>query len=503
MLPEMTPAVARALEAAQKWAARTAGKAITPEYLLYGLLDEEEGRAVLLLKDAGLDLRLVQQALAARNTGNPETSSPLPISSEVTRVLRAARHLAGETSGDRTLTSEQVLVALCSERTELRGMLSDWGVDLNRLEVALPTPEPPLSIDEPLSLGDATELVDVARILDAAANRAREALRVLEDHCRFALDDRLLSGECKTLRHDLAGILETLPLHDLLESRDTRRDVGTDLSTVREHQRYSIHAIVEANCKRLQEALRSLEEYGKLRGPDLGPAFEQLRYRSYTLERALMLGGSARERLADVALCVLLSVGSCRASLEWTIQEAAAGGAGMIQFRAKGLTDRELLEEARRIRRVTRQARVLFIVNDRPEIARLAEADGVHVGQDDLPVKEARRVVGPGALLGVSTHSLEQVGSAVLDGASYLGVGPVFPSRTKSFENLAGTDFVRAALAETSLPIFAIGGINQHTIADVAAAGAGRVAVSQAICEAEDPRRVAAELVGTLRARTA
>jgi thiamine-phosphate pyrophosphorylase len=141
---------------------------------------------------------------------------------------------------------------------------------------------------------------------------------------------------------------------------------------------------------------------------------------------------------------------------------------------------------------------VLFIVNDRPDIARLAEADGVHLGQDDLPVKEARRILGPEAIIGVSTHDLGQVRRAVLEGASYLGVGPTFPSATKEFSELAGLEFVRQALAETSLPAFAIGGINRDTIGAVAAAGARRVAVSQAVCRADEPRQAAAELRAAL-----
>src|SRR5207248_117972 len=137
-------------------------------------------------------------------------------------------------------------------------------------------------------------------------------------------------------------------------------------------------------------------------------------------------------------LYVLLSGETCAAALDWTIAEAAAGGAHVIQLREKGLRDRELLARARQVRRWTRQAGVLFILNDRPDLARLCEADGVHLGQDDLPVKEARRVLGPDALVGVSTHTIEQVRQAVLNGASYIGVGPCFPSRTKTFEDLAG-----------------------------------------------------------------
>jgi thiamine-phosphate pyrophosphorylase len=157
-----------------------------------------------------------------------------------------------------------------------------------------------------------------------------------------------------------------------------------------------------------------------------------------------------------------------------------------------------LLELARDVRRWTRRAGVLLIVNDRPDIARLVEADGVHLGQDDMPVKEARRVLGPEALIGVSTHNVEQLRQAVLDGASYVGVGPTFPSGTKEFEELAGLDFVRRAAAESSLPAFVIGGVNQQTLEAAVAAGARRVAVSQAVCEADDPQSVAAALVRAL-----
>jgi thiamine-phosphate pyrophosphorylase len=140
----------------------------------------------------------------------------------------------------------------------------------------------------------------------------------------------------------------------------------------------------------------------------------------------------------------------------------------------------------------------LFIVNDRPDIARLADADGVHLGQDDLPVHEARKIVGPDAFVGVSTHDLAQVRRAVRDGADYIGVGPAFPSATKKFDSLAGLEFVKAALAATSLPAFAIGGINPDTLAAVVAAGAKRIAVSAAVAQADEPRQVAHTLRSAL-----
>jgi thiamine-phosphate pyrophosphorylase len=384
---------------------------------------------------------------------------------------------------------------------ELRASVQARGLNVQQLEDRLKPA--PIALDEPLTLLEPTEQIDTARILDANANRAREALRTLEDYCRFVLDDATLSGELKRLRHDLASALSLVNLDRLLEARETQHDVGVSLTTPTEEQRASPLAVVQAACKRLQEALRSLEEYGKLYSTDLGRAVEVVRYRSYTVERALFLGSSARARLAEAQLYVLITGSACLGSLEWTIKEAVAGGAQLIQLREKQLPDRELLERARRVRHWTHEAGALFIMNDRPDLARLSEADGVHVGQDELSVKDVRRIVGPEILIGVSTHDPEQLRQAILDGASYVGVGPTFPSATKAFPGFAGLEFVRQAAALTTLPAFAIGGITLENVDQVVAAGLRRVAVSRAICQAEEPRQAAAQFQSALGSRPA
>jgi thiamine-phosphate pyrophosphorylase len=393
------------------------------------------------------------------------------------------------------ITSELLLLAVVRVCPEAARDLAGLGLNAQRLEAALlGHPPAPPALDQALDLPDLTERMDTDRLLDAAANRAREALRVTEDYCRFVLDDAFLCRQIKELRHEVAASLAEIPFDELLQARDTQHDVGTTISTEDEQTRSSLLEVVRVNLKRLQEALRSLEEFGKVRGPLMGQALEQIRYRSYTLERAVLLGTSARSRLGEVRLYVLLSGAGCTAALDWTIAEAAAGGAGMFQLREKDLSDRDLLERARDVRRWTRAAGALFIVNDRPDIARLVEADGVHLGQEDMPIREARRILGAEALVGVSTHDLGQVRQAILDGASYIGVGPVFPSGTKEFGGFVGPELVKQAVAETSLPVFAIGGINQENIAAVAAAGARRVAVGQAVGRAEEPRQAAREL---------
>jgi thiamine-phosphate pyrophosphorylase len=496
-MKSLTPAVARALEVARLYAASGGAAEVLPEHVLHGLLEEEEGRATTVLTRAGL--RWAEYLLG--RVARAEEGPVLPLAGRTQETLRLARELAVDLTGESTLSSEPLLLALLRSDSALLVFLEQHGLSLAQLESSLEQQKPPIpSLDEPLELADSVETMDLARILDVGANRAREAMRIVEDYCRFVLDDAFLSGELKRLRHDFTAALEEFAPPGLLPARETLLDVGTTISTESERSRASLTDVVRVNLKRSQEALRSLEEFGKVAHPKLGEHLEQLRYRAYTLERAVLFVGDARQLLRQVRLYALLSGASCERSLSWTIEQAVLGGVTMIQLREKSLCDRDLFARAREVRRLTSRLGVLFIVNDRPDVARVVEADGVHLGQDDLPVKEARRVLGARAIIGVSTHNLEQVRRAVLDGASYLGVGPTFPSGTKSFEEFPGLAFVTSATAETALPAFVIGGVNLKTIEPAVRAGARRVAVSQAIAAADDPRATAAALLAMLPA---
>jgi thiamine-phosphate pyrophosphorylase len=493
MLPEVTPAVARAFAAAAGHAFAEGADAASVVHVFHGLLSEEEGRAFLAARAAGLDVASHRQRIPPFSAVPP--GQTLALDSTTRAALTLARSLAREHLCEDAIPGDVLLLALLRSSQELRAFAEASGLSLDRLEAAvLPVAATPLELDEPLNFADAGPEAGASRLLDAAANRAREGLRVAEDYCRFVLDDALLCGELKALRHDLTTALSKLPADALLLARDTPGDVGTELTTAAEGERSSSAAVVQANLKRLEEALRSLEEFGKLFSPELGRTLESLRYRSYTLEKAILASGTARDRLRNARLYLLVTGSNCLGPLERTIAEAAAGGVDIVQLREKGLSDRELLERARQVRRWTREAGVLFIVNDRPDIARLADADGVHLGQDDLPVAAGRRMLGPDALIGVSTHDLAQLRQAVLVGASYVGIGPAFPSGTKAFAMLAGLDYVRAATTATSLPAFVIGGVNSTNIGEAVAAGGRRVAVSQAILRAESPRAAAVEL---------
>ena len=165
-----------------------------------------------------------------------------------------------------------------------------------------------------------------------------------------------------------------------------------------------------------------------------------------------------------------------------------AGGSRCLQLRLKPATSRDVLDVARAIHSLTRAAGALFLVNDRPDIAVLAGADGVHLGQDDLPPEAARRVLGPDRIIGISTHDPDQVRAAVAAGADYVAVGPVYATTSKVGALVPrGLDLVRAARPLVPCPLVAIGGIDATTAPDVIAAGADAVAMIGALVRTPDP----------------
>jgi thiamine-phosphate pyrophosphorylase len=331
------------------------------------------------------------------------------------------------------------------------------------------------------------------RILDANANRAREALRVMEDYARFALDSTDLSKSAKTLRHDLAGVLGAV-MGDSILHRDTPGDVGREIKTKSELSRDGLGDVVIAAGKRAGEALRSIEEAAKTFDPAMASGVESIRYRLYDLEKKLAMTIRPPGLFARVRLYVLITESACRVHWFTAAQSAIAGGADAIQLREKNLDGGELLARARQLRELCRRHNVLFIVNDRADIAVASGADGVHVGQQDLPASDARRLVGYRAIVGVSTHNLEQARAAVLDGADYIGIGPVFPSATKPRDFIAGLDTARAVAAAIPIPAVAIAGIDASNIDQVWKTGVAAVAVTQSVLSAPDIQSAAESL---------
>lgn len=349
------------------------------------------------------------------------------------------------------------------------------------------------------------------RIIDANANRAREALRVMEDGARFVLDDRALCARIKQLRHGLGEALRGLEgAGQAIAWRDTAGDVGTDVTAAGEFRREGVRDVVVAAGKRLSEALRAIEEYSKAvpGGGAVAGAIEALRYGGYDIERDLVLAmGSGRR--AGWRLCVVLTESLC-AHHVWleVARRAVEGGADCLQLREKGFDSRELLERARALVEMA-AGRASVIINDRPDIALLSGADGVHLGQTDMPVREARKIVGGEMLVGVSTENIEQARAALRDGADCCGVGPMFPTKTKDKPRIAGPGYLREYLThEPALPpCLVIGGVTPERMGELrAAAGVGEgerwgVAVSSAVCGASDPAGACRSIAGEASAR--
>jgi thiamine-phosphate pyrophosphorylase len=180
------------------------------------------------------------------------------------------------------------------------------------------------------------------------------------------------------------------------------------------------------------------------------------------------------------------------------LDAALAGGCDLLQLRDHDASDDELLAAAERFRDACDSHGALFVVNDRPELALQAGADGVHVGQDDLPVEAVRRLVGPDVVIGLSTHSPEQFDAGLESDADYLSAGPIWETPTKAGRPGTGLDFIRYAASVATKPFFAIGGIDGENIGDVVAAGATRAVVVRAIRDADDPQAVASALKSAL-----
>lgn len=172
------------------------------------------------------------------------------------------------------------------------------------------------------------------------------------------------------------------------------------------------------------------------------------------------------------------------------MEQALIGGAQIIQLRNKTGTRDVVLEQARALRHLTRKYNVPFIINDYPDIVLETDADGVHLGQEDMPIAEARALLGPDRIIGISTHSLQQALTAERDGADYIGVGPVFPTDTKPGRAAVTTSYVTEAARHITIPFVAIGGITLGNVDTVLAAGAKRICAVSAIVGHADPASV-------------
>jgi len=336
---------------------------------------------------------------------------------------------------------------------------------------------------------------DLHRIIDANINRASEALRVIEEWARFSKDSIRISEKLKKIRHCInTSFLEN---NNLILSRESNLDIGKEIENT--SKKNTIRGIIRANCKRAEEALRVLSEYGQLLNISESDIknLELNRYEIYTLEKELIIA-EKNIRLEKSELYFVATPGKDQNDSDFlsTIQEAIEGGVDIVQLRAKDKSEKEIINLGKETKKLTTNTETLFIVNDRIDLALLCEADGVHLGQDDLSISEAREITPEGFIIGLSTHFPEQGNIGQNSGADYLGVGPVFATPTKPDYIPAGLEYVKYASKNITLPWFAIGGIDESNIDKVINAGAKRVAVVRAILNAKDVKQAVKTLKG-------
>jgi len=332
-------------------------------------------------------------------------------------------------------------------------------------------------------------------MIDANLNRTGEGLRVLGDVARFILNDTELSQQLRTLRHDLAWETRALGI-GLLSQRDSEHDVGyprsTRITSMEQElalERTSLQGLsdlVRANAKRVEESLRVVEELAKL--PEISSKltstrFEQVRFAVYALERNLVSKILRRDKIERMlGLYVILDRQFLAGRDELDIvSRIIQGGARVIQFRDKESNKRELLAVARELKDLCSKSDVLFIINDYLDLAMAVDADGLHIGQKDLPLPVIRRELSIDKIVGCSVTTLSQATKAQAEGADYIAMGSMFPTTTKKEATVVGVDTLKELKRTVSVPVVAIGGITRNNIGEVAAAGADAIAVISAV----------------------
>ena len=338
------------------------------------------------------------------------------------------------------------------------------------------------------------------RIIDANLNRSTEALSVLEDIARFLLDDAAMSQQLGAMRYSLAQYALSLGT-ELLSQRDTEGDVGADIEGVSERQ--NLADTIIANAKRTEESLRVLEELAKL--PDISTVvnssdFEQARFSLYNIERRLLSRILREEKKKQLTgLYVILDTQALVGRDEVEVAgEIIQGGAKAIQLRDKQRSKGRLLPIAQKLQKLCADSGVLFIINDYLDLALCSDADGLHIGQEDLPLAAVRKELAVDRIVGCSATTVSQAIKAEGEGADYVAVGSMFSTTTKKDAIVVGLDMLKQTKQAVSCPLVAIGGINENNIEQVVAAGADSVAVIGAVLGKENVRVATEQLVAII-----
>jgi thiamine-phosphate pyrophosphorylase len=337
------------------------------------------------------------------------------------------------------------------------------------------------------------------RLIDANLNRLSEGLRLLEDVARFILNDAALSSRLKALRHDLLSNAKSFQ-KTLLTARDSEGDVTA--FSKESMSRSDVNDVVTANARRVTESLRVLEEFAKLPDIDLDPMkFKRARFAIYEIEKEIS-GKVSRRGKRIAGLYVIIDREALTGKDEIDVcRQAIRGGANIIQLRDKLGNKSRMINSARQLKEACAPSGVPFIMNDCLDIALASGADGIHVGQEDIPVSAARHLLPIDKLIGCSTATAKEALQAEGDGADYIAVGSIYPTQSKKNVTVVGLERLREIREAVSLPIVAIGGINADNARAVIDAGADAIAVISAILASDDIERATRKIAERLEAR--
>lgn len=326
----------------------------------------------------------------------------------------------------------------------------------------------------------------IYRIIDANIDRAREGLRVIEDSLRFVFEKKEFSERLRCLRQEIPSLSSALniPLSGLIASRESDKDVGRSR---KEKNRKDIAEIIASNFARVEESIRVLEEYSRILNPKVTGRIKKIRFDLYALQKEIQLSMYRKNLASRLGLYIVTDEEIAKKSHAEIVSEAIKGGADTIQLRDKKNLGGKFYSEARKIRSLIPKDKILFIVNDRVDIALAAKADGVHLGKDDLPIGEARKILGEDKIIGISCDSVEEAIKAERAGADYVALAPIFPTTTKKdVPAPLGIKVIRETKKLISIPLVAIGGINEKNIKSVLEAGADSIAMISDVLTYDD-----------------
>lgn len=329
--------------------------------------------------------------------------------------------------------------------------------------------------------------MSLERIADVNINRLDESLKFIEDIVRFNLENRSLLRKVRMLRTMFLHVKKSLLDQRIMTFRNSRQDPGR-VPHFDAGKRKTERDLILANITRAKESARILEEVMKQENSNLSTQCKRVRFGLYDIELSI---AELLHRQFDPRMHVILDEQYLvRKDLDALVRLLEAHGATMFQLRIRTLPDRQFYQYGIAVKRALKKKRTKFIINDRLDIALACRADGVHLGQDDMPVPVARRMLGSSMIIGASARTVARARAAERQGADYIGVGSLFPTTTKADACITSLRTLKAICKQVTVPVIGVGGITKDNYQKVLRAGAAGVAVASYILKGDTRRAI-------------